>query len=1399
MTKDQARNFVNYVATREGVSLNFNPLDLSEAELSRKATIKQEHTIKGLLREVPPAKDTFEYEDYKNNPTIGNASELIARAAEMGFGQMQTEKEVGMEEAKNFVEYVAKRPGAVREGAHGLFSSVPDLDLDKVADEVASYRGRIWRNVVSIRREDADKLGYDTQKPWKEAVQQQIDNIARNFHIPPEHLRWYAGMHNTGHHPHIHLFVYSTNPKEGHLNENGIKNIKSGFSDIIFADERLHIYKQKDEAREKLKSQVDELLSHLDLSGSQFPDHQAEKIYQNLLQLGSAVQNQPGRHFYKYLSKDLKQQTDQLLAKLASAPDIKKLYALYCEQQQNLERMYVNEPSELPLTENKELYFLKNQVIRYAEELACTVTGIDPVKDFSDVDRSHSPDSVDYDDNNHPVSSPADDLQENSSADSSIPSPTLTDEENFASLSDNLPPEPKSNEPDEEYELPSREISTDEPEPKQKDDISSMSIFELQEKAIGLNGDASARYELAKRYFYGQDVKRDCETARMWFGLAAESGHILAKYQLGKMYLYGIGIDRDLELGKEFCLEAYSDITYELQEKTGAEIRDDICAPGMEVGNSYYAYLEYLVGRMELAGEGVKQNDKNALLWFRASALHGHVHSEYMLAKMYYDGRGTVQDYTEALRLYREAADQMDKYACYATGRMYLRGIGRPQNEKAAAAYFTKASRENVPYADFALAQLCETGTGVSKDEAAAHILYQKALDEFTEQEKQQPDAFTEYRIAEMYLLGKGTEADPEKSAEWFQKTVESGNPQAAYELAGLYEAGNGVAHDAEKSHELYQIALKGFLASEQENPNAGQEYRIAGMYEQGLGAEVDIQSAAKWYTVAAENGHGHAAYRLGKLYLNGTSVRKDECAALKWFKKAAELQDKYAYYTLGRMYYNGTGTEKDFAQAAQWFQKASEQNIPYADYPLAGMYESGTGVPSDGEKATALYQKALKEFTEQEKQQPDAFTEYRIAEMYLFGKGTEADPAKSVEWFQKAVESGNPQAAYELAQLIHSGNGVPQDDKQAAKLYAKALAAFLSTEQDHRDSSLEYRIGKMFEYGLGTRADPEKAASWYKLAADSGNGSAQYRYSLFSRETQPLAENRYFHMALQTFLREERESQNADREYRIARMLTQLDTASDGEGESPYAPAAAQWYQKSADNGNAKAAFEFARLTERGPNADRQQEITRRYYARALEGFLRTYAMAGTQAVQRAALAIKIGRMYLNGNGTPVQPEEAFRWFSQAADLGSTAAQYQVGKMLLHGTGCPVDVNRAFRFFYHSAVGGNPYAQYQTGRMYENGNGVEQDSARAEQWFRTAAANGSQAARDHLNYLENRGQYDAQTVVSSLLRLIGQGMNGRIEDSTTQRFGPDRKALRKRRQQKAALGQKENELDEVM
>ena len=1285
MTKEQAKNFVNYVATREGVSLNFNPLGLTGEEAGREATIRQERTIDGLLREVPAAKDTFEYEDYLKHPTVGNASELISRAAEMGFGQTGTEKTIGADEARNFVEYVAKRPGAVREGAHGLFSSSPNLDLDKVADEVASYTGRIWRNVISIRREDADKLEYDTQRPWKQAVEQQIDNIAESFHILPEHLRWYAGMHNTGHHPHIHLFVFSTDPKEGRLDQTGIQNIKRGFSNIIFADERLHIYQEKDQYRDKLKMRADELLASLEHSGCPFSKEKANDIYSRLLKLGGSVRKVSGRHFYKFIPKDLKEQTDQILLQLSSAPDIQKLYRLYCEQQRALDRMYVNDPKTVPLPENKDFYMLKNKIIQSAEKLADAVMGSEG---------EDAPEEIDM-----PDGSPDD------GGDETNPEPA----DPVCPFPDAECPNDRENQYPEQIKEDSQAHFTE---------TSPEKILNLIDRAAGPAGDQNARYELGKRYLCGGGVKRSGEQARMWFGLAAAQGHFLAEYQLGRMYLYGNGIDKDPKQGREFCLSAYEDILYELQEKTGAELRNGIYYPsGRFTVKSYYSYLEYLIGKMRLSGEGVQQDDTQAFRWFQASGIHGFVHGDYMTARMYYEGKGVGQDYDEALYQYEKAARSNDKYACYAAGRMYYLGIGTKQNFKKAAVYFAKASQKNVPWADYALAQMCEAGQCVRKNKEAAQALYKKTLEEFQEQEKRSPDPMTQFRIAEMYFTGQGTEADPGKAAEWFQKAVDSGNPQAAYELAKLYSSGNGVEADAEKAQSLYQAALKGFLDSEKSRPAVWREYRIAGMYEKGLGTDVNVQKAIRWYKTAADNGDGHAAYHLGHIYQDGQIAEQDFSAALKWFEKAADLGNKYAWYSLGCLYCDGKGIRQNFSKAA--------------------------------------------------------------------------------EWFQKAVDSGNPQAAYELAKLYSSGNGVEADAEKAQSLYQAALKGFLDSEKSRPAVWRKYRIAGMYEKGLGTDVNVQEAIRWYKTAADKGHGNAQYRLSLLYGEKQPLAANRYFRMALQTFIREESLSPDAGREYRIAKMLVQLDAAQ--QGGASFTQAAVSWYEKSAGLGDCRAAYELAKILEHRITGRDGYERMQRYYEMALKGFLRLYRAAGASDRERFALAKRIGEMYLHGDGTPVLETEAFRWFRKAAESGNPSVQYRLGKMYLHGTGCAQDPCMAFRCFYRSAAAGNQYAQYQTGRMYENGSGTEKNNAKAEQWFRTAAENGNQAAQSRLDYRHNQEKYAAFSVVSSLLRMMGGAVGGQIEDSTTRRFGMDRKALRKRRRQKSALGQKDDELDEVL
>ncbi|HQK35815.1 MAG TPA: MobP3 family relaxase, partial [Spirochaetales bacterium] len=211
--KAHLANLVEYVATREGVE------KVSDSSHLLPATKNQQQLISEILKMLPDTADLFEYEDYLKKPTRENASEFISIALENNLDLIGKKK--------NFVDYIANRPRVEKFGSHGLFTDegVPVV-LSKVADEVSNHSGNVWTNIVSLRREDAERLGYDCAKPWQDLIRAQRNIIAENMKIAPENLRWYAAFHNESHHPHIHLIAYSINPQEAYVTKQGIENMR---------------------------------------------------------------------------------------------------------------------------------------------------------------------------------------------------------------------------------------------------------------------------------------------------------------------------------------------------------------------------------------------------------------------------------------------------------------------------------------------------------------------------------------------------------------------------------------------------------------------------------------------------------------------------------------------------------------------------------------------------------------------------------------------------------------------------------------------------------------------------------------------------------------------------------------------------------------------------------------------------------------------------------------------------------------------------------------------------------------------------------------------------------------------------------------------------------------------
>ena len=309
-SKKNLVNYVRYIATREG------SVAMKNIDESTPATKNQQELILSLLNDFPDSKELFEYEDYIKNPTVKNSSALISEVIDRNMDRL-TNRE-------NYVGYLANRPGAVKFNTHGLFSQTNEpINLEKVAKEIANHGGNVWTHVVSLRRDDAQKMGYDNLTAWRELVKRQIPSIAKNQKIDLKNLRWYAAFHDKETNPHIHIIVYSQNEREGFLTNHGIEKIRSGFANDIYSDELHHIYEQQTDLRNLLKKESEQLMKQLAEKISQNKNFDVELI-DLVLKLYNQLVESKGKKVYGYLKYDVKKTIDEIFMRLADNESVKK-------------------------------------------------------------------------------------------------------------------------------------------------------------------------------------------------------------------------------------------------------------------------------------------------------------------------------------------------------------------------------------------------------------------------------------------------------------------------------------------------------------------------------------------------------------------------------------------------------------------------------------------------------------------------------------------------------------------------------------------------------------------------------------------------------------------------------------------------------------------------------------------------------------------------------------------------------------------------------------------------------------------------------------------------------------------------------------------------------------------
>ena len=341
---------MKYVATREGVEVLTGKGPVTE---------KQKGMVTKLLKYFPDMRDSFEYEDYKQAPTLHTASALISAALDTHMQNLQSEN--------GYLRYIATRPGAEKHGAHGLFGREDNANLNAAMRDLTAHDGNVWTIIYSLHREDAERLGYNNAAAWRKLLISQQNKFSEAFHIPASALHWYAAYHDADTHPHIHMMIWTD--QETVLKRDAVVKLRSAMTNSIFQAELENLYIQKDAAYKDVTEAARTVMHDL-ANRMEFISEPPASIQQKLLELALELRTVGGKKQYAYLKKPLKDMVDSIVDELEKLPEVAAYYSVWNGVRDTLEGYYKNRPRQHnPLSQQKEFRAIKNAIIQEAERL----------------------------------------------------------------------------------------------------------------------------------------------------------------------------------------------------------------------------------------------------------------------------------------------------------------------------------------------------------------------------------------------------------------------------------------------------------------------------------------------------------------------------------------------------------------------------------------------------------------------------------------------------------------------------------------------------------------------------------------------------------------------------------------------------------------------------------------------------------------------------------------------------------------------------------------------------------------------------------------------------------------------------------------------------------------------
>ena len=824
--KTKRRNYTKYIATRETVEIRSQKF----VDRNANATKNQKQLINDLINDFPESKRYLEYEDYEREPTIENAGELISTIVERNADVVGNRQ--------NFVGYMAMRPGVEKRGSHGLFNEKDEpIILNQAANEIAEHKGNVWSHVVSLRREDAVRLGYDNSDAWRELVKRHISDIAKAQNIPLCNLKWYAAYHDTTHHPHIHLLVYSTNPKQGFLTKAGIDKIRSAFANDIFHDDLQSIYQEQTVSRDELKAvSKNEFESIVNIIASN--DHTDPQLEELIRKLYIQLLNVKGKKVYGYLPKEIKETVNKIFSELAKDENIRQLYDKWCSLERLKYKTYTLKETELPeLSANKVFQPLRNMIIR-------TVLNMKPFDANTEIEGSEPNDE--YFDNTPQNMSPLFDEAE--------PLAEKETDESAAAIKNYI----KWND---QYKKACKLIYGKDAKLNDFKKAEQLLLSESQ------RGNVLAVYDLGKLYSTDKlgekseeiSIAKYTQALQGFLQIEPNSKKLkpYVQYRIGKMFCYGLGTEQNYQKAFEW---------FERSAKQKNKFAQ------FSLANLYYY------------GSGVEKDLSQAFFWYRKSSAQGQPYASYAVAQMYSKGEYVIQSEETAQRYYKDALsgfleleskDQADDNLYYKLGSMFKNGLGTDVDMDRAIDYFKGSAEMNNKNGLYEYGKALLLGEHIPQDKEKAVKLLEKAI---------KLENINAKRFLALELIsGEHLDQDIDKGLAMLTECADSGDAFACYKLGKIYFKGDIVLQDLDKAEK--------YLLSAEDNEFT--QYAFGKLYLQK--EKYDILKAVDCFEKSADK-NVWSSYQLGKIYLFGAAgLTKDKEQAIEWFTKSANDGNEYA------------------------------------------------------------------------------------------------------------------------------------------------------------------------------------------------------------------------------------------------------------------------------------------------------------------------------------------------------------------------------------------------------------------------------------------------------------------------------------------------------------------------